>query len=316
MTDYRYAREYIHIHTPNEAIPAIFKNEFERYRRGFAMGMFGSARIKTGGGKSLTCLTMASESDRDFNINQVAFTPGYMLQLLANFEKTNRRGGIVIFEEAQNFASNRTWYSLYNKTIMHTIATFRNLRCAAIFISPMARMVDPDVIKMMRFHATARLSAGPGGSLEGFASISEVYTYNNDKDIGRLPLNFYCPETGQVIIGDEYKVYLPDPALVEAYEEKVDEYKREFRGDLQAEAEQFAEAEKSLMRRPMVFKPKELASKMLEDKAVISELTNRGSVSSGAISAFFPNLRKATDQSAVKWWVEQSWKELNKVSGK
>lgn len=300
----------LHITRPDEFIPVLFDNEIRRYKRGFTFGMFGSANIKTGGGKSVATYQMCQEYDPTFNIDRVCLTPSDLLTQLAEIEDKRMHGACVVFEEAQNFASNRTWFSLYNKTIMHTIATFRYLRCGAFFITPMARMIDGDVRKLMRFHAVSRLVASEGNNLEGYIRISEVITYNDDKNIGHMDLSAYIPEQGRLLHCEELRVFITDREFLKQVEKKVTDYKKNYRMDLKKEAEAFENAQHNLYKKMGTINPQELAGEMLKDRTVVKELARRGKIDTVAVSGFYPNMDKDKDRAAVKWWVNKLWEDL------
>ena len=302
---------YLHLDRPDNAINTLFDNELNDYKRGFTMGMFGSNVVKTGGGKTVAASAIALDYDETFNVDRVVFSPAGLLKSLAEIEEKRIKGAFVICEEAQNYASNRTWFSLFNKAIMHTIATFRVMRAAAIFVTPMARMIDTDVQKLMRFAATSRLVI-EGDELNGYIKLYEVTTANYDKDLWRRKIRFYVPETEQIVRADEFRVYLPPAEFLKDLENKVTEYKSQYRADILAEAEAFAESEKNFERRiPKAENHRLLAERLLEDKSVIKELSGSGKVSTGTIAAFFPNLKNMRDVAGVKWWVKESWEKLN-----
>lgn len=294
----------------DEVISALFDHEFNRFHRGFVCGMFGSQTVKTGSGKSDGTCMVCHEYDDDFTANDIMFTPAEILRAQA---KTTHKGHMIMADETQNYASNRTWFDLNNKTVMHTVATMRYRRQGAVFVTPMARMIDKDVQKMMRFAMSSYLAAESDHTLSGWIRIREVATYNDDKDIARRMLKFYNPETGQVIELDTCRVYLSNEPWLQECRDRIEEYKDAYRGDLQEEADQFEEAEKALYRKSGIFKPKELAQKMLQESSVVKELSEKGKIQHGMVAAFYPNLKSTKDLSAVKWWVEDHWKQLSLV---
>ena len=117
---------------------------------------------------------------------------------------------------------------------------------------------------------------------------------------------------------DECRVYLPDKKFLKECEDKITEYKAQYHTSLQEEADQFEEAEKVLYRKSGIFKPKDLAVKMLEEPSIIRELSEKGKIQQGTVAAFFPSLKNNKDLGAVKWWVESNWNELKtgKKNGK
>ena len=280
------------------------------------MGMFGSYNVKTGNGKTVATAAIASDYDDKFDVDSFAVSPAQLLQQLAKVDKAKGYGRVIVCEEAQNYASNRTWFSIYNKTIMHTIATCRFIRAIVIFITPMARMIDSDVQKLMRFKATPRLLKDERGSLHSYVRFREVYTYEQDKHMGEKPIKFYNPETGDVIEMDELEVFINKPDLIEAIEDKITAYKREFQGDILEDVLAFEEAEKQMYRNKKVLNPKEMALKMLEDSYVQKELSNKGTIQSGSVAAFYPNLSQQKDISAVHWWTKRLWEDLQMVKQK
>lgn len=308
MVEFEPAYTYPQLTRSDGVIPALFDWEIKSYHRGFVAGMFGSQTIKTGNGKSDGTCVICHEYDPDFGPDNIVFTPA---EILRELSKPRHKGNMIMVDETQNIASNRTWFDLNNKTVMHTVATMRFRQQGAIFVTPMARMIDKDVQKLMRFAMTSWLSKEPPGVIAGWVRIREVATYHDDKDIAHRMIKFYDPDTGKVIELDCCKVFLPDEPWLKECRQKIKEYKEQHQLSLLEESEQFEEAEKQLYRKAGIFKPKDLAAKMLEEKSVINELAEKGKIQQGTIAAFYPGLKNNKDLGAVKWWVEDNWRKLS-----
>lgn len=98
-----------HISRPDEWVHSYFNQEMNVYKRGFTAGVFGNHIIKTGGGKSVGVACLARELDPSFDVfSRVVFSPAEGLRLMEEFERKKMHGAMMIFEESQGYASNRT----------------------------------------------------------------------------------------------------------------------------------------------------------------------------------------------------------------
>lgn len=299
------------IHRPDEWLHALFNNEIDIYQRGFTCGMFGSSDIKTGGGKSISTAAICQEYWPDFDVfKHIVFDPAQGLNLMSEFERKRIKGGMMIFEEAQNYSSNRTWQDLNNRTILHAIATFRNLQCGCFFVTPMRKMIDRDVQKLMRFHASSSLNNN--GGLEGHVKFSEVYTYNEDKDLGNRDPVFYCPEDDTIYTMSQARVYA-SKQLIRDVKQHIDEYKSEYREDLATKIEAYNAAQKNFLKKSSsTVNPREKAEEMLKDPFIINELSTTGKLKSKTVGAFYSQA-SAKDKDAIHYWAERQWNQLKMV---
>lgn len=302
---------YPEIHASDEPIHAMFNHEIDIYRRGFTMGIFGSSKIKTGGGKSIGTLAMASDIDPDFTLKNVAFTPRQMLQLVSKAEHAKRPRMAIVMEESQTMISSRTWQTQNNKVIVNCVATMRDVRAAAFFNTPMQKMIDGDVQKLMRFGSISRL-AYQNGKLAGYLRPYEIRTWGkNDENIAKDPWILYSPEKKKLYSIEELRVYLPEKSLVREYEYMVAAYKSQYRLDLDDELAKYEDEEKAFMKKSRSFKPSEVARDLLKEPQIIDELTKSNDVSAATIRALRPGLSSPTDLGAIRKWVGWNWKKLN-----
>jgi len=102
-----------------------------------------------GSGKSYSCLRMAQDYSKMFNIE---FNPEYhvidslkeLLQLITAPEKERKIGfgSVIVFDEPQVEGNSRSWQSDINKAMGQLISTFRNQRLVMFFALPFLDMLD------------------------------------------------------------------------------------------------------------------------------------------------------------------------------
>lgn len=310
----RYTTEYLPIDRPDEAIPAIFDNEIYNFHRGFLLGIFGNAKIKTGGGKTWTAASIGWDYDEKFNADWVVLDPSSLLLKFEEIERRKEKGRVVVFEETQTQASNRTWWSLYNRVVLQAIETFRHIQCVAIFVSPMANLIDKDIRKLMRFTGENYLYNEDG--LTGYLRLRETFTYNEDKDIGHGLIRFYHPPTGEVLALDWLKVYGLERSLMREIDEKVDEAKVKHRDNLRKEVENFEANLDAVYKRRHVFNPRETAEKIFQEPEVVREFGVKNHITSSTVAAIRPDIKSTKDLGAVAFWANSMWEKMKLVGNK
>lgn len=103
----------------------------------------------TGVGKSYSCLSMAEDYSKMFNIpfnpeHHVISSLKELLILITEPEATRkiRFGSVIVFDEPQVEGNARNWQSEINQALGQLISTFRNQRLVVFFATPYLEMID------------------------------------------------------------------------------------------------------------------------------------------------------------------------------
>ena len=88
----------------------------------------------TGSGKTYSALSIAEQSDPNFNIKQVVFT-GKELMALMNSEKL-KKGSVIVFEEVGIELDASKWQSTANQMIKYLLETFRHRNFILLMTTP------------------------------------------------------------------------------------------------------------------------------------------------------------------------------------
>lgn len=282
---------YPHIRRPDEAIPAALNHELHTMGRGFVMCITGGVDSKTGAGKSLTAINIASEIDKDFDPKeQVVFSIPQLVYLVNKWRKEKMRGKVVILDEAAITLSSRAWFTIFNKVARHILLTFRHMRCVCILVTPTLHMIDSDIRKLITFWGSTIMynTVKEGRCVD--LTFHRITTDKLGKRIYYTNLRFYAPETGTVIIGLRYRVYLVKKQVAEAYEVIGSDFKEKEGTALFNEARAYEEANAAVFGRGSMYDYQGTIAKMLTNPDVTTELREKGRISSTSLGALYPTL--------------------------
>lgn len=184
---------------------------------------------QTGSGKSWSSLSIAASLDPEFNIDRVVFSGLELMQLVNS--GTLKRGSCIVFEEAGVELNNRQWQSTTNKMINYLTQTFRHRGFILILNSPYMDFVDSATKKL--FHAEFRMAGINFKTNEGLLK-PQLIQYNS-----RMQKFYYkrlkvITREGSVPI-DTWKVLKPAQALIDAYEQKKQEYTQRLNNEILSE---------------------------------------------------------------------------------
>ncbi len=103
----------------------------------------------TGSGKSWTALSIASKLDENFGPHRIVFGFENMMKLINEGEKELKAGSVIMWDEFQIDAGNRSWQSLTNKLLNSLLSTFRHKNLILLITSPYADFIDSHSRKLL-----------------------------------------------------------------------------------------------------------------------------------------------------------------------
>jgi hypothetical protein len=278
---------YIEFNKPEEALSKYFQYFFYKLKVGLVSSIVGSTFLKSGTGKSYTALRLAELIDPDFSINKVVYYPSEFLSVMDKIEENGKPSQIVVVDEGEVTAPSTLWYSFTNKAIAYNLATFRYLRSMAIFVSPAFSWLDKKV-RILTSHI--------GFTEKYYESLTDrdrkpvvklrLYRITTDligEKIFLRKIRMFDGSNDRIVSFHSFKVNLPSDSLIEAYEKKAIEFKKNLRKGLLKEIEKFekyesgkAEEEKKDLKKLVdIALEKPLIRKELEEKGKVSIATVR-----------------------------------------
>lgn len=170
---------------------------------------------KTGSGKSWSALAIAEMLEEDFNVDSCIFRSFELMELMETIPP-EKKGKVIIWDEAGIDLSSRSWQSKINQMMNFYLQTFRHRNIILLFTVPYTSFLDTQTRKLL--HATF-----------------ETVKIHNDKAQVELKPKYlqYNPaldKTYEHYLVRELKgrwsqcrrwmIPKPSKALIEAYEEK------------------------------------------------------------------------------------------------
>lgn len=271
---------------PQEALAKYFHYFFFKLKVGLVSSIVGSTFLKTGTGKSYTALKLAELIDKDFSIDKVVYYPSEFLSVMDKIEETGEPSQVVIVDEGEVTAPSSLWYSFTNKAIAYNLATFRYLRSMAIFVSPAFSWLDKKV-RILTSHLGFCEKYFKGFDEKEKKPVVKLRLYRVTTDmIGEKiffkKIRMFDRTRERVVSFRSFKVGLPSEDLIEAYEKKAIEFKRNLRKSLLKEIEKFEKYESGM---PIEEKKdlKKLVDVALTKPLIRKELEEKGKVSTAIV---------------------------------
>lgn len=224
---------------PEDALAHFFDFHFNRLGIGLVMTITGNQNYKFGVGKSYTAMKIAELLDEDFRegtkgLVKIVHTPKDFLKAMEYIEAKGKRGQVMIIDEAGLLVNARQWHSLINKAMSDVVMTFRVLKCLAIFITPSLSVIDKNIrmftnvwgiTEKVVWHGQQRVRLRP------YKMAWDNYEFNK---YYRKNIAMYLKDRKRVAYFKYFWISLPkNKELLEAYELKAAEYKRQVRKDIQ-----------------------------------------------------------------------------------
>jgi hypothetical protein len=234
-----------------EALPRYFDYFFHKIRVGLVTTIVGSTFLKSGTGKSYTALRLGELVDKEFNIDKVVYYPSEFLTVMDKIEEDGKPGQVVVVDEGEVTAPASLWYSFTNKAIAYNLATFRYLRCMAIFVSPAFSWLDKRV-RILTSHLGFCEKYFKGFDEPKVQPVVKLRLYRVTTDlfgekIFLRKIRMFDRSSRRIVTFRSFKVGLPSEELIEAYEKKAQEFKRNLRKGLLKEIEKFEKYESGVV---------------------------------------------------------------------
>jgi hypothetical protein len=273
---------HIAFNSQEEALQKYFHYFFYKLKVGLVNTLVGSTFLKTGTGKSYTALRIGELVDKDFSIEKVVYYPSEFLSVMDKVEESGKPAQVVVVDEGEVTAPHHLWYSFTNRAIAYNLATFRYLRCMAIFVSPAFSWLDKKV-RILTSHIGfcekfyRELSGGENRPVVKLRLYRIVTDLMGEK-IFFQKIRMFDNSTGQLVVFRSFKVNLPNEKLIEEYEKKAKEFKRNLRKGLLKEIEKFEKYESGLSEEEKK-DLKRLVDIALNKPLIKQELMEKGKVS-------------------------------------
>ena len=292
---------YLSVNSPSEMIPKQFDLMFNKYRVGFVMSICGSPWLKMGTGKSVTAVKIGEVVDPDFSIDKVCMTPREFLNCLDNIEESGKPGQIAVMDEGNISAPSALWYSFTNKAITTTLATFRNLRCAAIVVTPSLSWVDKRIRTLASYWGFSTVSYDSHNKTRRYdLRLYKVTTDLPGEKIYFRKLQFYDNVAKRIIVAKSFRVRAPSKELLAAYEKKATEFKKGVRQDFIKEIERFEAIQDSGGQRKPKYDLHGIARDLWDNEAVKREFAEKGRISKSLVLYVRPEVSNTAAQTIAK----------------
>lgn len=249
----------------NEAdfIKHFFDYYFYQLRVGLIMVIKGSPHLKFGVGKSYSAIRIAEILDKDFRqgtkgMNKIVFTPQDFVKAMEIVEKKGRIGQVVVVDEAGILVNAKQWMSMVNKAIRDAIITWRELRSLAIFITPTLAAIDKDIRTFTNILGECNKVITEHEELSVELWLYRLYWSEFKQQFYR-----YTPTAfnnrGEIVKINPIIMSIPEnKELLDAYEEKMHEFKKKIRASIKG------------LEDKGVMTPDEIINDILENKELIT----------------------------------------------
>ena len=294
------------------ALPDYYNHFLHKSKIGIIDIIAGGSFLKMGVGKSYAAMRKGELIDKDFHIGKVVYHPGEFLKAMHDVESDGTPGQVVVVDEGEITAPAALWYSVTNRMISYSLSTSRYLRSMTIFVTPSFGFLDRKV-RVLASH----INFCDKVVLRSGAQEVSLRTYRITTDLFGDKIFFgkiwmYNQAAKKVVKFNKFKVSLPSPELIEAYEKKSMDYKTTLRGGLLKEVERFEKYQQAKSSEEVRPKLKDLLGKVLKDKNVLNDLNDKGSVSIATIcnSVADDNLSQFESARLTKMAI-QAWRGGN-----
>ena len=192
----------------------IVKRVWERvnkFNKNFLLVITGD----TGSGKSYSACYIGMIIDKNFSIENVAFTPKEFMGLIN--EGKLKKGSVIVFDEAGVGLSSREYMSYSNRLIHAVAQTFRHKNYVVIFTVPDLSFIDSGVRKLLHgFFETKYIN------FINDICVLRPYFLEKNQRTGDIFYKYHTTSSGNKI--DELECLKPPESFINSYELKKEEY--------------------------------------------------------------------------------------------
>lgn len=198
---------------------------------------------REGSGKSHTGLKLAETNDPQFSADQVMFDPADFLERLREWKAAGEtKGKMVVADEAGVGLGVRTWYQKDQILFNQVLQVIRDENMGIIFTLP--RLNELDSQARGRLHAYLEMTDKEDGKWAEFKWLNWKPTRDErDKIYRKYPT---LAIDGQLRDVERLRVSPPSDELVEAYEERKNDFQTELYGEALDEMEEETDDEKTV----------------------------------------------------------------------
>lgn len=178
---------------------------------------------ETGSGKSWTALKLAQEVDPDFNVDKVVLDPIEFLERIA--KRGWGQGDCVVFDEAGVSMSSKEYMTVVNRSVEDILETFRRRNIAVIFTVPSQKNVDKDLRRLLHDYLQTKTI----NYARERVNIKWLKMQYNPK-VDKIYYKYYKKSTDKAKMPRKIRnvwVGKPDKEIIEAYEEKRENYQND-----------------------------------------------------------------------------------------
>lgn len=291
------------------ALTDYYKHFLLNKKMGLVDVIAGSSHIKMGVGKSWAAIRKADLIDPDFHNGKIVYEPSDFLRVMKGIENDGRAGQVVIVDEAEVTAPAALWYSVSNRMISYTLATFRTLRCMSVFVTPAFGFLDRKVRILTSHIGFCNKDIGTGGKPEVTLRTYRITTDLFGEKIFFGKIWMYNRATKEIVKFNKFKVQAPREELTDEYEKKAGRFKSALRDGFLKECERYEKWQKKKKEGEDKTDLKKLVDIVLKDKNVLSDLTDKGKVSASTVSAAVASENLSQFESAcLTKLVSKAWR--------
>jgi hypothetical protein len=295
------------------------KGELIRYFRhynadlgqGLCLTLTGGKHIKTGCGKSMTANKIAEEMDETYNMEKCVYQPREFLKAMDLVEQIGNTSQVVVVDEGEITASARAWQSFNNAAIGYALATNRYLKCNTIFCTPSFSWLDKRIRQLLSFWGVCEKKWDDvGHESHGYRQRVEMKLYKimttfyGDKTYAKR-VSFYSLENNKLrtCFFNKIDVKLPSDQLVEDYEKKSKDFKRDLRRGL---LKKFDQLEDSFTTENQ-YSATEIFEQLKNNNEILKSVCNqKGNVDADLIKHEFPYL-KEKEVRLIRTLCKKTW---------
>lgn len=175
---------------------------------------------QTGSGKSLACIKMALELQKDWTLDNLVFKAKDFMKLVNS--KRLKKGDIIIWDECSVEYDSRTFFSVFNRMISYVLETFRHRNLIVFFNLPHSSMVDINLRKLFHY----QFECVGINYKEGISIIKpfeiEVSNRYRSKPYFKYPRT--RDDNGHITTINRMEVTLPPQDIIDSYEVRKIEF--------------------------------------------------------------------------------------------
>lgn len=230
-----------------------------RHKKNMIMAITGS----TGSGKSLAGLKEGETLDEDFDIRNVCFTPQEFMDLVNGKTKQLKRGAVILFDEFQASMSHLDWQSIIARLVNYVLQTFRHRGFILIVTTPHFSFINASARKL--FHSrmeTVSIDFNKNTcTLKPFLLQVNQTTGDTYQKYLRV-----CIKGQGVVPLKTLQVSLPSKELLEAYEQKKDNFTKQLNESISRDLDKLND--KGDKKKPLTEQQRVVVLKLLEKKNI------------------------------------------------